>query len=468
MSMKSPSISNHELGELLRSLGQLPEDKFFAVMSTLEKLRGNPGVTALIDELRPRIAATRPPRPATLQRYVYLAIEELLREETSENFEGVISRKAMARVWSMVEQNSDPNVFQDWQNRIDSAETGGSAPKEQLQDEIWVWAGGAIRAVTMDARTDKRVRRKLVGETPHLLAELELATLLFEISSNLRKVRRLLRPGRIDLLTLDERAEIRHLLLETGPEAVEQLYGILTFVLGRFSVPGQFLKELPSLLSGFPGRTKSLLRSRLSGLVMGNLDTHTVEVTKSGQEFLKDRVIAGQKLIEALKASEQTTPAGDKDAQKQLAIARDAASAQLIDIARRASDAIAATVVPGQIADQSMFGRCEEAVIAIQDCRRMAKTIGMGSRIEEIRLAVVERLEAAIHSVTAQPTPETSAVGTFKGLKEESVWLLRLLELSDNQDRAAALRRVIVVGAAQMVGVSFPKMLAETHPEEST
>ena len=97
MSTNNPSISDRELAELIKVLAGLPEDKFAAVMTTLEKLRRNPGVTALIDELRPRITVTRPPRPATLQRFVYLGIEELLRQETTENFEGLISRKAMAR-----------------------------------------------------------------------------------------------------------------------------------------------------------------------------------------------------------------------------------------------------------------------------------------------------------------------------------------------------------------------------------
>ena len=474
MSTNNPSISDRELAELIKVLAGLPEDKFAAVMTTLEKLRRNPGVTALIDELRPRITVTRPPRPATLQRFVYLGIEELLRQETTENFEGLISRKAMARAWALLERNNDPCVLEAWQKQIDALGTLRGATREHLQDEIWGWAREEIRAITAAARTDKKVRRELTGETPHLLAEIELAVLMFDVAPHLRRLRRILRPGTIDMLTLEERAGVRHVLIDVKPEVVEHLYGILTFVLGRFTVPGQFLKELPSILSGFPERTKSLLRAQLSALVMGNLDTHTLEVTKHAGELVQDRLSVSQKLIAALKASEQTMPASDKDGQRQLAIARDAASAQLIDIAYQASDAIAATIVPGQIADQSMFGRCEEAVMAIQDCRRMAKAIGMGAKIEEIRLKVVERLEAAIRSVTEQSALATASVGAFKGLGEESVWLLRLLEVSGNRDRAAAFRRSVGIGAAQMVGVPLVKpasglaALTEMRPQDNT
>ena len=441
MSSKLPHEKNIELATLIRPLAVLPEDRFIKALQMLEKLRHDPAVKVAMDELRPRMAVVRPPRPESLERLVYLAVEDLLPDHSDRKFGGVISRKAMKRVWSFLRQNTDPGILRDWQSEVEAAAKLDLHAGELLQNQIWNWAGREIRAAITASRIDKNARRALLDEDLNLLPEIELTALMLEMSPQLRRLRALVPERGIGSLTKDQRAGVRYILLDAPADAIDHLFGVLTLVMSRYALPSEFFKELPALLFGFSSQTKSALQTRLGDLIMGELDHRTTRVVALSQAGLAERVETTRKLIVTLKAGEQKTAPGDKDGRRQLALARDTATAQIVDIARAADAAVEYAFALDGIDDEESLARCEEGVAALRECRHLARQIGANAGVDQAHDKVVMLLRDSIQSILDQLASGNQAPEKISILQEEFTWLLRLLELSGNKEEADTLRR---------------------------
>ena len=441
MSSKIPRTTDVELATLIQPLAVLPEDRFVKALHMLEKLRHDPAVKVAIDELRPRMTVVRPPRPESLERLIYLAVEDLLPDHSDQRFGSLISRQAMKQVWSFLQQNTDPIILEDWKKEIETAAMLEERAREPLRNKIWIWAGQEVRAAIKASRIDKKSRRALFDEAPNLLPEIELTALMLEISPQLRRLRALVPQRGIGSLTTEQRAGVRYVLLDAPADTVDHLFGILTFVLSRYALPSEFFKELPALLFGFSSQTKSAVQSRLGSLIMGELDNRATQAVQLARSSLSDRVVTTQKLVVTLKAGEQKTAPGDKDGRRQLALARDTATSQIVDIAREANAAIQYAFALDGIDDAESLARCEEGVTALRECRALAKQIGANIGVDLIHDEVTKLLRDSIRSILARLASGNRPPDEVSVLQEEFSWSLRLLELGGNKDEAEAIRR---------------------------
>src|SRR5262245_4727751 len=82
---------------------RLPDDKLLQILKLLDGVAGSPGVPEAIAQLRPRLAALRPPRPLSAMRLAFLPAEDLL-DDVDHYRRNIarISRGVLPRCWEIM------------------------------------------------------------------------------------------------------------------------------------------------------------------------------------------------------------------------------------------------------------------------------------------------------------------------------------------------------------------------------
>ncbi len=428
------------LAALISPLEEVPEEKFRRVVTMLEAMRHKPEIKAALDGMRARIVQVRPPRTMTVQRILYMPVEDALVNAPDKDGSGYVSRLLMSLAWDYLARQTDPALLQDWQRRI-SALTGIDSDDElSLQDEIWRWAVDLLRAAVDRALTDRGDRKALLGDSLELLAEMQQAIRLIDVAPQIRVVKRLLPLKPVRALAREDRPPLRHMILDLQPSTVDRVYGILLAVMFRLAVPGEFLDDIPGILSGLPNATKAELQGRLTVFVMGDMDRRAAAAVQASVGDLNLRAKKAEILVAALSAGEKTILTGDRDTRKQLTSVRGTAERLVNAIVFEAGESVQSGIAAGSGATVAVLKRAEDSVSALRQCGSFADKIGLDGAvkgtIDGVRREMRRRAATALETMA-----QDVALGADPALRSDEIyWTIRMLELAGNADEADKIR----------------------------
>jgi hypothetical protein len=433
--------STEALTSLISPLEEVPEDKFRRVVCMLEPMRHMPEVRAALEGMRARIAQVRPPRALTVQRLLYMPVEDALVNTPDKSGSGYVSRQLMSIAWSHLESRAEPERLQGWQRRINALTGADSDDEAQLEDEISRWAVEILGASVRRALVDRAERKALLGDAVDLLAEMQQCIRLLDVCPQIRAIRRLLPMKPLRSLGREERSPIRHMILDLQPTSLDRVYAILLAVMLRLAVPGEFLDDVPAILSGFPSAAKAELQSRLTVFIMGDMDRRATTAVQVGDGDLNLRAEKAEILISALAAGEKAILTGDRDTRKQLTAVRGTAVEIVTGIVREADKSVRGGIVADGLGDLDTLKRAEDSVRALRRCDRFADKVGLDGAVRGTiqEVAAVMRTRAAEALQVMQEAPTSS--GDSGQSQDEVFWAIRMLELSGCADEADQIRR---------------------------
>jgi hypothetical protein len=172
----------------------------------------------------------------------------------------------------------------------------------------------------------------------------------------------------------EERSPIRHMILDLQPTSLDRVYAILLAVMLRLAVPGEFLDDVPAILSGFPSAAKAELQSRLTVFIMGDMDRRATTAVQVGDGDLNLRAEKAEILISALAAGEKAILTGDRDTRKQLTAVRGTAVEIVTGIVREADKSVRGGIVADGLGDLDTLKRAEDSVRALRRCDRQGRS----------------------------------------------------------------------------------------------
>lgn len=428
------------LASLISPLEEVPEEKFRRVVTMLEGMRHKPEVKAALDGIRARIVQVRPPRTMTVQRILYMPVEDALVNTPDKDGSGYVSRPLMSLAWAYLTRHTDGAALQDWQRRI-AALTGIDSDDElALQEEIWRWAVDLLREAVDKALTDRGDRKALLGESLELLGEMQQAIRLIDVGPQIRNVKRLLPLKPVRTLARDDRPPLRHMILDLQPSTIDRIYAVLLAVMFRLAVPGEFLDHLPGILSGLPNATKAELQSRLTVFVMGDMDRRAATAIDANVGDLNLRAKKAEILVAALSAGEKTILTGDRDTRKQLTSVRSTAERLVNAIVLEAGQSVRGGIDAGSRASVDVLKRSEDSVIALRQCGNFADKIGLEGVVQGTINGVASEMRRRATAALGAMAEDVS-LGEDPGARsDELFWTIRMLELAGNLDEADEIR----------------------------
>ncbi len=440
MSDKADDTKVEALSSLISPLEEVPEEKFRRVVTMLEGIRHKPEIKAALEGMRARIVQVRPPRTMTVQRILYMPVEDALVNSPDTDGRGYVSRLLMSLAWEYLAQSAGSGVLEDWQRRI--AAVSGTEPDDEvvLQDEIWRWASEQLKGAVDKAMTDRGDRKALLGESPELLAEMQQAIRLIDVGPQIRAVKRLMPMKPVRTLAREDRAPLRHMILDLQPPNADRIYGILLAVMFRLAVPAEFLDDIPGILSGLPNAVKAELLSRLTVFVMGDMDRRATTAVQAAAGDLNLRAKKAENLVAALTAGEKTILTGDRDTRKQLMSVRNTAENLVNAIVQEAGESVQDGILAGSAAPVAVLKRAEDSVSALRQCGSFADKIGLEgavkNTIDGVRGEMRRRAASALESMATDV--QTGLNPTARS--DEVFWTVRMLELAGNADEAENIR----------------------------
>jgi hypothetical protein len=428
------------LTSLISPLEEVPEEKFRRVVTMLEGMRHKPEIKAALDGMRPRIVQVRPPRTMTVQRILYMPVEDALVNAPDKDGSGYVSRALMSLAWHFLTRQTDPTLLQEWQRRIGALTGVDSDDELTVQDEIWRWAVELLRHAVDKALTDRGDRKALLGDSLELLGEMQQAIRLIDVAPQIRVVKRMLPQKPVRTLAREDRPPLRHMILDLQPSTVDRIYAILLAVMFRLAVPGEFLDDIPGILSGLPNATKAELQGRLTVFVMGDMDRRAAVAVQANEGDLNLRAKKAEILVAALSAGEKTIMTGDRDTRKQLTAVRSTAERLVSAIVVEAGHSVQGGIAAGSGATVAVLKRAEDSVTALRQCGSFADKIGLEATvkgtIDKVRTEMRQRAATALETMARDV-----AGGTDPGSHSDEIfWTIRMLELAGNADEADNIR----------------------------
>lgn len=449
MEGKPANVPAAALGSLISPLEEVPEDKFRRVVSMLEGIRHKPEIKAALDGMRARIVQVKPPRHPTVQRVLYLPIEDALVNVADKEGCGYVSRAVMAAAWTYLERETDQALLQGWQREINALSDERPDEEHALEDRIWRWAAESLKTAAAKALVDRADRKALLGDSADLLGEMQQCIRLLEVGTQIRTIKKLLPLKPVRVLEKENRAPIRHLILDLRPPDTDQIYAILFTVMLRLAVPGEFLEDVPAILSGFPTPAKAELQARLTVFVMGDMDRRAATAIGSRDGDLNLRAKRAELLVAALSAGEKTITTNDRDTRKQLVSVRGTAEKLVNDIVREADEQARGGIAAENTADRSVLKRAEDSVSALRQCTGFADRIGLDESVRGtmggVTTAIREQAALALDALRGR----SDSAASFQAQCDQVYWTVRMLELSGNADEADTIRRTAVGLLAQ-------------------
>ena len=241
-------------------------------------------------------------------------------------------------------------------------------------------------------------------------------------------------------LAREDRAPLRHMILDLQPPNADRIYGILLAVMFRLAVPAEFLDDIPGILSGLPNAVKAELLSRLTVFVMGDMDRLATTAVQAAAGDLNLRAKKAENLVAALTAGEKTILTGDRDTRKQLMSVRNTAENLVNAIVQEAGESVQDGILAGSAAPVAVLKRAEDSVSALRQCGSFADKIGLEgavkNTIDGVRGEMRRRAASALESMATDV--QTGLNPTARS--DEVFWTVRMLELAGNADEAENIR----------------------------
>ena len=440
MSDKAADTKVEALASLISPLEEVPEEKFRRVVAMLEGIRHKPEIKAALDGMRGRLVQVRPPRTMTVQRILYLPVEDALVNAPDKDGRGYVSRPLMSLAWDYLVQSASPGVLEDWQRRITAGSPDEPDDELALEDEIWRWASENLKVAVDKAMTDKGDRKALLGDSPELLGEMQQAIRLIDVGPQIRVVRRLMPLKPVRTLAREDRTTLRHMIVDLEPSSPDRIYAILLAVMLRLSVPAEFLDDVPVVLSGLPSAIKAELQSRLTVFVMGDMDRRATTAMQAAASDLNLRAKKAEILVAALTAGEKAIVTGDRETRKHLSAVRATAENLVSAIVSEAGDSVQEGIRAGSAAPVAVLKRAEDSVSALRQCGSFADKIGLDGTVKTSIEGVRGEMRRRAASVLEAMSKEAQVGLDLAARSDEVFWTIRMLELAGNADEAENIR----------------------------
>jgi len=266
--------------QLARYLTTLPPRHVRKLALTLEHQRslGKKGFPheAILNILRPTLAAMRMPRIMTPQRVLCAPFEDLLRPDDPEVKQiGLVSRATIAEMWSMLQELAPAPIQEICQAFTEAQKDGDHAVMDEVSRRLWRTAAETLEGPLQEAANDAEAYKdftKRVGGSRRAEDLREIQAVL-AIAEQVEHVKALLPRRPIRLLSDDHITLISRVYEELAAEKQGREVFLLMVVLGRL----EHKFELMKIIRNFSPKMDDVLATTTELRVAGDLVIDALE-----------------------------------------------------------------------------------------------------------------------------------------------------------------------------------------------
>jgi hypothetical protein len=373
-----------------------------------------------------------------------MPIEDLLTTRSDAAGCGLIRRDAASLAVSYLKKHTDGQPWTEIDAMLRDIAASDHERLNEIGQWLWPWAVGVLGPAVAEALTERRVSRELLGDSRELLPDLRQLVLFLSMGAAVQELKELLpvRPlSRLSPQVLDRAERLIRRVHEGDPE---RLYVMLLTITLRMTVPGEFFEYAPHLCTGFDAAARAAVLSRLSLLVVSDMNFRTAELEAQPDLDPVKRAASASRLISALTAAERTTRRHDPTMKLELAALRRKASAVVREVVADAAEAMNASVQNGIDAPDAQR-TVEKNLAALRKVQGFADKVAMRGVVDRAIEAVADqarvRAEEALKSAAAFQAMDGVDLSTQR---HDIVASIRMLELAGRLEEADVLRRTAI------------------------
>ena len=422
--------------DLERPLEHISETKFREVARLLEEVHEQPGVQQILDHVRPRLAKLRPGRKPNLQRLFYLPLEDLLVGGSGSPDNGLLPRHLPALVWRHVVKAGDSDTRKRLEETLRRVRAGDHDGQINIAKQLWPWAAAVLAELVADPGTAKGA----LGSDAGLFGELVEIAALLQVAAAIERLKSELPPRPIRSLADEQLGLIRRIIAESAAGDAEKIYVMVLTMMVRSAGRAEFLETIMGLTLGLTGSDKPQVYSRLSRLLMSDINDQAEQLNATDRDNLIGLADNARSLVTGVVAAEKALK-NDPQARRQLTELRKTAEKTVTRVVDTAQDTVVLALGEGPGAALESQVRTENSLLALRKCQTFANQIGLDRTVNGALGNIVGGVREKANALFAALRGRDGAAPDRRQAEQQMYWAVRMTELAGNPDDADKLRR---------------------------
>ncbi|HEV2678115.1 MAG TPA: hypothetical protein VGV37_26545 [Aliidongia sp.] len=422
--------------DLERPLEHISEAKFREVAKLLEEVHEQPGVQQILDHVRPRLAKLRPGRKPNLQRLFYLPLEDLLVGDTTSPDNGLLPRHLPALVWRYVVKTGDASMRKQLEDALRRVKAGDHEGQVVIAKRLWPWAAAVLASLLADPAG----ARAMLGAAAGLLDELLEISALLHVAEAVDKLKADLPPRPIRGLGDEQMGLIRRIIADGAAGDAQKTYVMVLLVMVRMAKRASFLESIMGMTLGLSGADKPAVYSRLSRLLMTEINDQAEQLIATDRENLVGLADGARTLVNGVVAAEKALK-NDPKARRQLSEMRKTAEKTVTQVVGTAQGTVAAAIAIGPGAPLDSLIKTENSILALRKCQTFASQIGLDRAVTGALGGIVGEVRQKADKLFAAVGGKGAPVPARQEAEQQMYWAVRMTELAGNPDDADKIRR---------------------------
>ncbi|MBI1208880.1 MAG: hypothetical protein GC191_16540 [Azospirillum sp.] len=420
----------------------LPDHKLLDVVALIDRLPDEGRPLHVLEAMRGRLTRLRPPRRLTIQRLLFLPVEDLFDPPDAYRRKiGRLSRAVIRVCWRTLVERGDAALIESTARRLKGLETHEPAELMPVAAPLWRSAAATLADAHAIAERDRMAGVKMFGRDDDLLRQVGDIAIIFGIGEPIMTAKFELPAKPIQSISAGQAEMLTRMIAQLGSS---QLVLAKTFVLvlaARMARPGDLLEVLDSARFPCQVTERDTMVREVEASIIANL-VREAQALRSTAKAPADPVAAtetARRLVEGLTSlrssmkslSEPATMAHIQSARREIA---GYIMGNVIDRAERTMASLIGADAGSagssiETLSEPQLEATEALALSLRHCAGMGEAVGIQREVAAKLRVVCDSLARSIDALNLTPeAQERRLYGT-----------LRLIEMIEGPEAAEAL-----------------------------